>query len=220
MISIFTEWLRQGCTGQLEETGQFVSRVIQTAEHDLDWEVRFGCLELVQAFCNQIFCQHVPPKCPPASSAVRSSIHENESLQILCQAKLFSFLFRSLCDCDKILGQRACDILLALSSYFYPFGTPRNLDKPVDLPAEHSVAWLQRTLRQGSLAQNFPTDGVNGVDFEDPESMMLALGTVDLIELHDELNKSSDHVEKSPQSLLQDILATVGTIEENEADCY
>ncbi|NXX47532.1 BRAT1 protein, partial [Tricholaema leucomelas] len=222
VISIFTEWLRQGCTGQPEETGQFVSRVIQTAERDLDWEVRFGCLELVQAFCNQIFCQHVPPKCPPAScsSAVRSSIHENESLQILCQAKLFSFLFRSLCDCDKILGQRACDILLGLSSYFYPFGTPRNLDKPVDLPAEHSVARLQRTLSQGSLAQDFPTDGVNGVDFEDPESMMLALGTVDLIELHDELNKSSDHVEKSPQSLLQDILATVGTIEENEADCY
>ncbi|XP_068002753.1 BRCA1-associated ATM activator 1 isoform X2 [Melanerpes formicivorus] len=220
VISIFTEWLRQGCTGQVEETGQFVSRVIQTAQHDLDWEVRFGCLELIDAFCNRIFHPLVPPGCPPVSSAVTRSIPKDEVLQILCRAKLFSFLFRSLCDCDKILGQRACDTLLGLSNCLYPLGTQRNLDKPVDLPAEHSIAWLQRTLRQGSLAQNFPTDGVNGVDFEDPESMMLALVTVDLIELHDELNKSSDHVEKSPQSLLQDILATVGTIEENEADCY
>ncbi|XP_054246992.1 BRCA1-associated ATM activator 1 [Indicator indicator] len=220
VISIFTEWLRQGCTGQVEETGQFVSRVIQTAEHDLDWEVRFGCLELVDAFCNGLFRQLAHPDCPPISSAATTSIRKSELLQILCRAKLFRFLFRSLCDCDKILGQKACDMLLGLSTCFCPFGNQRNLDKPVDLPAEHSIAWLQRTLRQGSLAQNFPTDGVNGVDFEDPESMMLALVTVDLIELHDELNKSSDHVEKSPQSLLEDILATVGTIEENEADCY
>ncbi|NXW54993.1 BRAT1 protein, partial [Eurystomus gularis] len=219
VISVFTEWLSQGCTGQLEDTGQFVSRVIQTVEHDLDWEVRLGGLELIQDFCHQTFCQLGLPECPddPVSSAVTSSIHENESLRIFCRAKLFSFLFRSLCDCDKTLGQRACHILLNLSNNFYPLGTPKDLDKTADLPAGHSIAWLERTLRQGSLAQNFPTDGV---DFEDPASMMLALGTIDLIQLYDELNKSSDHVEKSPQSLLQDILATVGTMEENEADCY
>ncbi|NXI45895.1 BRAT1 protein, partial [Galbula dea] len=222
VISIFTKWLKHGCTGQLEDTGQFVSRVIQTAERDSDWEVRRGGLQLVQDFCSETFRQLGCPECPddPVSSAVTSSIHENESLRIFCQAKLFSFLFRSLCDCDKALGQEACDTLLSLSTTFYPLGTPIELDGTVDLPAGHSVAWLQRTLRPGSLAQNFPTDGVNGVDFEDPETMMLALGTIDLVELHDELNKSSDHVEKSPQSLLQDILATVGTVEENEADCY
>ncbi|NXY84232.1 BRAT1 protein, partial [Alcedo cyanopectus] len=219
VISIFIEWLSQGCTGQLEDTGQFVSRVIQTVQHDLDWEVRLGGLELIQDFCHQTFCQLGLPQRPddPVSSSVTSSIPESKSLQIFCQAKLFSFLFQSLCDCDKTLGQRACRILLDLSNHFYPLGTPRDLDETVDLPVRHSIACLQRTLRQGSLAQNFPTDGV---DFENPESMMLALGTIDLIELYDELNKSSDHVEKSPQSLLQDILATVGTIEENEADCY
>ncbi|NXI56604.1 BRAT1 protein, partial [Chloroceryle aenea] len=219
VISIFIEWLSQGCTGQLEDTGQFVSRVIQTVQHDLDWEVRLGGLELIQDFCHQTFCQLGLPQRPddPVSPAVTSPLLESESLRIFCRAKLFSFLFRSLCDCDKTLGQRACRILLDLSNHFYPLGTPRDLDEAVDLPVRHSIACLQRTLRQGSLAQNFPTDGV---DFEDPESMMLALGTIDLIELYDELNKSSDHVEKSPQSLLQDILATVGTIEENEADCY
>ncbi|KFQ03761.1 BRCA1-associated ATM activator 1, partial [Leptosomus discolor] len=222
VIRIFTKWLRQGCTGQLKDTEQFVSRVIQTVEQDLDWEVRLGGLELVSVFSSQTVCQLGLPEHPyaPVPSAVTSSIQEKELLQIFCQAKLFSFLFRSLCDCDKPVGQRACDILLGLRSDFYPVYTPRDSQETGDSPAGHSIAWLQRTLRQGSLAQNFPTDGVNGVDFEDPETMMLALGTIDLEELHDELNKSSDHVEKSPQSLLQDILATMGTIEENEADCY
>ncbi|KAM6197010.1 integrator complex assembly factor BRAT1 isoform 2-T2 [Sarcoramphus papa] len=222
VISIFTKWLRQGCTGQLEDREQFVSRVIQTVENDLDWEVRLRGLDLVEVFRSQTICRLGLPRCPydPVSSAVSSSIHQNESLQIFCRAKLFGFLFRSLCDCDKPVGQRACDILLGLRSNFYPVGTLKDSQGTGDSPAGHGLAWLQRTLRQGSLAQNFPTDGGNGVDFQDPESMMLVLGTVDLEELHDELNKSSDHVEKSPQSLLQDILATAGTIEENEADCY
>ncbi|KFU96946.1 BRCA1-associated ATM activator 1, partial [Pterocles gutturalis] len=222
VISIFTEWLSQGCTGQLEDTEQFVSRVIQTVEHDLDWEVRLRGLELVRIFCTHTVCQLGLPTCPyaPVSPAVTSSIHQNKTIQIFCRAKVFGFLFRSLCDCDKPVGQRACDILLGLSGYFCPISSLKNSQESGDSPAGHGIAWLQRTLRQGSLAQNFPTDGGNGVDFQDPESMMLALGTIDFVELRDELNKSSDHVEKSPQSLLQDILATVGTVEENEADCY
>ncbi|XP_074960961.1 integrator complex assembly factor BRAT1 isoform X1 [Phalacrocorax aristotelis] len=222
VISIFTEWLSQGCIGQLEDTELFVSRVIQTVEHDLDWEVRLQSLVLVRIFCNRTICQLGLPTCPyvPVTSAVTSSIHPNDLLQIFCRAKLFSFLFRSLCDCDKPVGQSACDILLSLRGAFYPDSTLDYSQGTGDSPASHGLAWLQRTLRQGSLAQNFPTDGGHGVDFQDPESMMLALGTIDLEELCDELNKSSDHVEKSPQSLLQDILATVGTIEDNEADCY
>lgn len=220
VISIFTKWLREGCTGRLEDTEQFVSRVIQTVEHDLDWEVRLGGLELVEVFCSQTICRF--SQCPyaPVSSAVTSSTPQNELLRVFCRAKLFGFLFGSLCDCDKPVGQRACDVLVGLRGHFYPMSTLENPQEIEDSPAGLGIAWLQRTLRQGSLAQNFPTDGGDGVDFQDPESMMLALGAIDLLELHDELNKSSDHVEESPQSLLQDILATVGTIEDNEVDCY
>ncbi|NXF75606.1 BRAT1 protein, partial [Sclerurus mexicanus] len=222
VISIFTKWLREGCTGQLEDTEQFVSRVIQTVEHDLDWEVRLGGLELVEAFCSQTICQRGLSECPyaPAPSAATGATHQQDLLQGFCRAKLFGFLFRSLCDCDKPVGQRACDILIGLRGNFYPVSTLENPREIGDSPAGRGIAWLQRTLRQGSLAQNFPTDGDNGVDFQDPESMMVALGAIDLLELHDELNKSSDHVEESPQSLLQDILATVGTIKDNEVDCY
>ncbi|KAJ7401949.1 BRCA1-associated ATM activator 1 [Pitangus sulphuratus] len=222
VISIFTKWLREGCAGQLEDAEQFVSRVIQTVEHDLDWEVRLGGLELVEVFCSQTICQRGLSECPyaPASSAVPSSIPQDQLLRLFCRAKLFGFLFRSLCDCDKPVGQRACDILIGLRGNFYPMSTLENPREIEDSPAGRGIAWLQRTLRQGSLAQNFPTDGGNGVDFQDPESMMVALGAIDLLELHDELNKSSDHVEESPQSLLQDILATMGSVEENEVDCY
>ncbi|NXL56632.1 BRAT1 protein, partial [Chordeiles acutipennis] len=218
VISIFTKWVREGCTFHLEDTEQFVSRVIQIVEHDLDWEVRLGGLDLVEAFYSQTICLFNRPKCLYAS--VTPAAQQNGPLQIFCRAKLFSFLFRSLCDYDKPVGQRACNILLVLRSSFSPISSPKDSQETGDLPAGHGIAWLQSTLRQGSLAHNFPTDGSNGVDFEDPESMMVALATVDLIELHDELNKSSYHIEESPQSLLQDILATVGTIEENEADCY
>ncbi|NWR86724.1 BRAT1 protein, partial [Furnarius figulus] len=222
VISIFTKWLREGCTGQLEDTEHFVSRVIQTVEHDLDWEVRLGGLELVEAFCSQTICQRGLSECPyaPAPSAATSPTHQQDVLQVFCRAKLFGFLFRSLCDCDKPVGQRACDILIGLRGNFYPMSTLENPREIGDAPAGRGIAWLQRTLRQGSLAQNFPTYGDNGVDFQDPETMMVALGAIDLLELHDELNKSSDHVEESPQSLLQDILATMGTIEDNEVDCY
>ncbi|KFP78221.1 BRCA1-associated ATM activator 1, partial [Apaloderma vittatum] len=218
VISIFTEWLRQGCTGQLEDAVQFVSTVIQTVEHDFDWEVRLGGLELVQAFYSHMRRHLGPPECP--EPAVIYSVQQNELLQILCQAKVFKFLFRSLCDCDKPLAQRACEILLHLQRTFYPICTLKEAKGPEGIPAGYNIAWLQRTLMQGSLAQNALIDGAEGVRFQDPESMMVVLGTIDLTELCDELRKCSDHVEKSPRSLLEDILATAGTIEDNEADCY
>uniref|UniRef100_G1MVC3 Uncharacterized protein n=2 Tax=Meleagris gallopavo TaxID=9103 RepID=G1MVC3_MELGA len=221
VMSIFTMWLKESCTGQPEETEQFVSTVVKTAAHDLDWEVKLGCLELVQIFCTYMFCQFGLPECfyAPVSSAVPSSIHQYEPLQMFCRANLFSFLFQSLCDCDKPVGQKACEILLTLQSQFCQSSTTDSQGTE-DLPAGHGIHWLQRTLKQGSLVQNFPTDDGNGVDFQDPESMMLALRTIDLVELHSDLNKGSGYVEKSPQSLLEDILATAGTVEENEADCY
>ncbi|NWU99920.1 BRAT1 protein, partial [Upupa epops] len=220
VIRIFVEWVKHGCTGQLEDTVQFVSGVIQTVEHDLDWEVRLTGLELIDALDSQTHCQPCLPKCPGGLEQSLVTVQPNVSLQILCRAKVFRFLFRSLCDCDKMLGQRACDFLLGIRHGFYPYDTPKALDEARDLPSGHGIARLERTLRQGSLAQNFPTDGDDVVDFEDPESMKLVLSTVDLIQLHDELNKSSDHVETSPRSLLEDILAAAGTIKENEADCY
>ncbi|NWI98384.1 BRAT1 protein, partial [Crypturellus undulatus] len=220
VISIFIKWLKKGYTALLQDTEQFVSKVIQTAERDLDWEVRLGGLEMVEVFFVQTLCRLGRPKCPyaPFSPEFTSSVRHNESLQIFCRTKLFGFLFRSLCDCDRPVGQKACDILLAIRSSFYPSNSLKDSQDPEEVG--HGIAWLQRTLRQGSLAQNFPTGGSHEVDFQDPESMLLALGTIDLEELHDDLNKSSDHVEKSPQSLLEDILAAVGAVEENEADCY
>ncbi|KAM6250200.1 integrator complex assembly factor BRAT1 [Porphyrio hochstetteri] len=222
VINIFCQWLTDGYMGQQEDRVQFVSKVMQTVERDLDWEVRLGALELVQVFCSHTVCKLGNPKLlsAPVLHAVTSSLHENKVLQLFCQAKLFGFLFQSLCDGDRALGQSACHLLLYLRDIFYADDTLKASQETEDSPAGHSVAWLQRTLRQGSLPRNFPTDGGNGVDFQDPESMMLALGMIDFRDLRDELNRCSDHVEKSPQSLLQDIIATVGTVEENEADCY
>ncbi|XP_071617586.1 BRCA1-associated ATM activator 1 isoform X2 [Heliangelus exortis] len=211
VISTFTEWLRRGYIGPLEDAEKFVSRVIQTVEHDLDWEVRLGGLKLVKTFFEFFF------KKPQADISEPSTIHQDECVQAFCRAKLFSFLFRSLCDCDKPVGQSACHLLLGFRSWLYPFHTLEASQRTGDAPARPSIAWLQSTLKQGSLAQNFPTDGV---DFQDPKTMVLALDTINFEELNSELSNSSDYVVKSPLSLIQDILAAVGTIEENEVDCY
>ncbi|KFP04530.1 BRCA1-associated ATM activator 1 [Calypte anna] len=211
VISTFTEWLRRGYIGPLEDAEKFVSRVIQTVEHDLDWEVRLGGLKLVKRFFEIFF------KKPKADISEPSTIHQDECVQAFCRAKLFRFLFRSLCDCDKPVGQSACHLLLGFRSWLYPFHTLEASQRTGDAPARPSIVWLQSTLRQGSLAQNFPTDGV---DFQDPKTMVLALDTINFEELNSELSNSSDYVVKSPLSLIQDILATVGTIEENEVDCY
>lgn len=54
----------------------------------------------------------------------------------------------------------------------------------------------------------------------EPGAVVALLRSIDLEGLRDTLAESSDHVEKSPQSLLQDMLAAVGVLGENEADCY
>lgn len=207
----------------LKDTEQFVSRAIQAVNGDLDWEVKVSGLELAQVFSAQTLSQLGLAGCPYSadlSSATRSA-RLNESLQIFQRVKLFEFLFGALCDCDRPVAQKACEILLALKAQLCD-DSPTDRLGPGGLPAEvHSLAQLETTVRTWmSQAQTNPSGDGNGVSSQEPHSVLLVLGTVDLEGLRAALDKSSDHIEKSPQSLLQDILATVGTLEENEADCY
>ncbi|XP_019368517.1 PREDICTED: BRCA1-associated ATM activator 1 [Gavialis gangeticus] len=223
VIRVFTDWLREGHAEVLKDTEQFVSRAIQAVNGDLDWEVKVSGLELAQVFSAQTLSQLGLAGCPYSavlSSATRSTCL-NESLQIFQRVKLFEFLFGALCDCDRPVAQKACEILLALKAQLCDDSLTDRLG-PGGLPAEaHSLAQLETTVRRWmSQAQTNPSGDGNGVRSHEPHSVLLVLGTVDLEGLRAALDKSSDHIEKSPQSLLQDILATVGTLEENEADCY
>ncbi|KAH0517834.1 BRCA1-associated ATM activator 1 [Microtus ochrogaster] len=210
VLRVFTEWLRDGHADVVQDTEWFVATVLQAVSRDLDWEVRVQGLELAQVFLIQAMGQP-SLRCPYTvglPEATSPSPHP-EFLQTLCRLPLFEFAFCALLDCDRPVAQKACDLLLFLRDKTSSCsGTQEVGDNPSSASVE-AVLQRWREGEQGQLLGDL-----------DPEAMLAILRSLDLEGLQDKLAKSSDHVEKSPQSLLQDMLATVGILEENEADCY
>ncbi|XP_044513356.1 BRCA1-associated ATM activator 1 [Gracilinanus agilis] len=223
VIQVFTEWLREGHTDVSKDKEQFVTKVLQVVSCDLDWEVRVQGLELALVFLVQTLGQH-GTECPYAVeiSSVTQSTLLTESLQMLCRVKLFEFIFSALCDCDRPVARKSCDILLYLKAKLAHHSSLQGSGEACTASlGTHSTAWLETTLRKWKARdQGQPSGDADRVDCQEPDDVLEVLRSVDLEELQGTLAKSSDHIEKSPQSLLQDMLATVGILEENEADCY
>ncbi|XP_070316621.1 BRCA1-associated ATM activator 1 isoform X2 [Odocoileus virginianus] len=200
-MRVFTEWLRDGHMAVAEDRERFMARVLQAASGDLDWEVRVQGLELALIFLQQLLGARSPGAAPPGALA--------QALRALCRVQLFEFAFRSLFDCDRPVAQKSCDLLLFLRAKAAPSSSPQEAgDSPDVAPVE---AALQRW-RAGEQGQ--PLGELA------PEAVLAVLRSMDLEALRDTLAESSDHVERSPQSLLQDVLAAVGVLGDNEADCY
>ncbi|XP_059888511.1 BRCA1-associated ATM activator 1 isoform X1 [Delphinus delphis] len=210
VMQVFTEWLRDGHDDVAEDAEQFVAGALQAASRDLDWEVRAQGLELALVFLEQLLGQRgshcpyavaLPETAPPGVLA--------QALQVLCRVQLFEFAFRALFDCDRPVAQKSCDLLLFLRAKAAPCGSPQEAgDSP-------NVASVEATLQRWQAGEQGQPLG-----YLEPGAVVALLRSVDLEGLRDTLAESSDHVEKSPQSLLQDMLAAVGVLGENEADCY
>lgn len=210
VLQVFTEWLRDGHADVVRDTEWFVATVLHAVSRDLDWEVRVQGLELARVFLIQAMGQpslHCPYTVGlPGATSPRPHL---EFLQTLCRLPLFEFAFCALLDCDRPVAQKACDLLLFLRDKTVPYSSPQEAG---DGSNSVSVEAALQRWREGERGQRLG-------DLQ-PEAMLAILRSLDLEGLQDRLTKSSDHVEKSPQSLLQDMLATVGVLEENEADCY
>ncbi|XP_060140219.1 BRCA1-associated ATM activator 1 isoform X2 [Globicephala melas] len=210
VMQVFTEWLRDGHADVAEDAERFVAGALQAASRDLDWEVRAQGLELALVFLEQLLGQRgshcpyavaLPETAPPGVLA--------QALQVLCRVQLFEFAFRALFDCDRPVAQKSCDLLLFLRAKAAPCGSPQEAgDSP-------NVASVEATLQRWQAGEQGQPLG-----YLEPGAVVALLRSVDLEGLRDTLAESSDHVEKSPQSLLQDMLAAVGVLGENEADCY
>lgn len=210
VMQVFTEWLRDGHADVAEDAERFVAGALQAASRDLDWEVRAQGLELALVFLEQLLGQRgshcpyavaLPETAPPGVLA--------QALQVLCRVQLFEFAFRALFDCDRPVAQKSCDLLLFLRAKAAPCGS---LQEAGDSP---NVASVEATLQRWQAGEQGQPLG-----YLEPGAVVALLRSVDLEGLRDTLAESSDHVEKSPQSLLQDMLAAVGVLGENEADCY
>ncbi|XP_060116450.1 BRCA1-associated ATM activator 1 [Heteronotia binoei] len=221
VVGVFIDWLREGHPAVRRDPEQFVSQAIRAVRGDLDWEVKVSGLELAGAFATQCFCRSGFPECPYATAADVSSASEParlpELLQAFSRVGLFDFLFGALGDCDRPVARKACEILMGLKQ---KIGTGCGLD-----------IWQRLELQSGALLEeSWRTvapwaSTLSGGDHSetvsrDPKQALAILEAVDLEELERALGRSSDHVEKSPCSLLQDILSSGGALEENEADCY
>nr|XP_058141680.1 BRCA1-associated ATM activator 1 isoform X2 [Dasypus novemcinctus] len=212
VMHVFTEWLRDGHTDVAKDTEQFVASVLRVAGRDLDWEVRAQGAELALEFLAQAlrppgashpYAAALPGTAPPSPRA------PPEVLRTLCQAGLFEFAFRALFDCDRPVARKCCDLLLLLRARAAPCGGPPEAG---DGPSTASVEAALRSWRAGGQGQ--PLEGLG------PAAVAAVLRALDLDGLRATLAESSDHVERSARSLLQDVLATVGVLDENQADCY
>lgn len=213
-MQVLTQWVQDGHATVATQLEPLVARALQAAGRDLDWEVRAQGVELAQVFLSQILGFPVAP-CPyaPALPAVVPQQLLAQALETLCRVRLFDFAFRALFDCDRPVARKSCALLLFLRNHTAP--------ETMDCPASANIdAALQRWQvgEQGQPQGNLEPEAVG--DALEPEAALAVLWALDLEQLRDVLALSSDHIEKSGQSLLQDMLASAGTTGENEADCY
>ncbi|XP_062999696.1 BRCA1-associated ATM activator 1 isoform X2 [Elgaria multicarinata webbii] len=213
VIGVFIDWLQEGHPEALADPELFVSRAIQAVRGDLDWEVKVTGLELAAVFAAQTFGRLglVEGSHPARSSAARQPDRPSEVLETFCRVKLFEFLFGALCDCDRPVALKACEVLRAVKAKICGDSCQEQgkSSEAAAGPGEASPSVL--ILPLGGFAERAS---------QDPERLLLILETTDLEGLQRSLDVSSDHLEQNPQSLLQDILSAAGSMEENEADCY
>lgn len=221
MVGVFIDWLREGHPAVRHDPEQFVSQVIQAVRGDLDWEVKFSGLELAGAFAAQCFHSFGFPECPYAAAASVSSASKParlpELLLAFSRVRLLDFLFRSLGDCDRPVALKACEILMGVKQKI-GIGHGLNKGRRLELQGDALLEEIWRTGVPG--AAGLPGGDCSETVSQDPEHVLLVLEAIDLEELERALGRSSDHLEKSPWSLLQDILSAGGALEENNVDCY
>ncbi|MBZ3880718.1 BRCA1-associated ATM activator 1 [Sciurus carolinensis] len=125
-------------------------------------------------------------------------------MRTLCQPWLLEFAFCALFDGDHPVAQKAFNLLLFLRDKTALYdGMQETGDNPW-------LDFMEAALQRWQAGEQDP----------ESEDWLTVLRFIDMEALQGRLVESSDHVEKNPQSLLQDVLATVDILEENEADCY
>nr|XP_051690688.1 BRCA1-associated ATM activator 1 isoform X4 [Oryctolagus cuniculus] len=209
VTQVLTEWLRAGHADVAQDTEQFVATVLQVVSRDLDWEVRAQGLELARVFLVQTLGQP-GAGCPYAvglpvassPSALPAALHA------LGRVRLLDFALCALLDCDRPVAQKACDLLLSLRAELARRGGLQEAGGSPDPAAVEAALRGWRTGEQGQPLGELA-----------PAAVLAVLDAVDLEGFRGRLAESSDRVERSPQSLLQDMLAAAG-VRENQADCY
>uniref|UniRef100_A0A8C9R5W4 BRCA1-associated ATM activator 1 n=1 Tax=Scleropages formosus TaxID=113540 RepID=A0A8C9R5W4_SCLFO len=213
VIKVFSYWLRHPPLQPLEKMEKHLGTVFQLGSDDLDWEVKVHTLELAQIVIDEILETSSQTSCPYSiiPSARCKGRDLTESLRKLHHLMIFNTLFSGLLDCDRPVAQQACRILLDLKEVIIDHTDI--VDKTVVFDLQ-GCKWGQDILKKHFEKHSITTAIQVCVDIEE------LLQSLDLEGRQRALEKSSDHMENSPRSLMQDILAAAHTVEENIVDCY
>lgn len=209
ILQVLTAWLRDTHGPLAAHPEPLLARAFQAAGRDPDWEVRARGLELAREFLVQTLgrigvpCPYVPTPLldtPPA---------DTQALHPACRTRLFEFVFPALFDYDRPVARAACELLLLLRAQTTTCATPPQAGDTPDPATVEAALHCWRTGEAGRPLGELV-----------PQAVLAVLQALDLDDLRGTLADGSDHAEKSPLSLLQDMLAAAGAQGHNQVDCY
>ncbi|XP_048465830.1 BRCA1-associated ATM activator 1 isoform X2 [Rhincodon typus] len=204
-IEVLADWLKNSHMLSSCELENFIPVILKIGSNDLDWEVKVHTLELAEAFIDHSASNLSISPCAVLMSNSTGSTQVNVFLQTLCEVGIFTTLFHALWDCDRPVAQKACEILIKLKTIASGADNIEILKSNGQKPSRESFSnWLSYS--------NLNLQNVNDI--------MEILIVLDLEIQHQQLVRSSDHIESSLQSLLEDILAAAENSEDGGADCY
>ncbi|ETE62104.1 BRCA1-associated ATM activator 1, partial [Ophiophagus hannah] len=167
-----------------------------------------AALDLAGVFISQTFS-----RLGLGESSASELANLTDVLRLFGQMKMLGFLFGALRDCDRPVALKACEVLLALKSAVCKHRSKSS-------PSGDASGLKEVPTESPSSLSRLPAGEATEKDCQDPERLCRILEFTDLEGLRRTLDVSSDHLERSPQSLLQDLLAAAGNAEENRVDCY
>ncbi|XP_069590443.1 BRCA1-associated ATM activator 1 [Ranitomeya imitator] len=211
VVKVFTDWLRNGHMQKLQDSDTVLSQILERTCSDLDWEVKVNALDLADSYMSQTLEMGPSLTCPytiglPSS---RSSGSISDALVTCERVGLFQALLTCLCDCDRPVALKACEILLAVK--------PKLCNGDTDPSEEHGRDWLEHTIKEKQMAGG---DGAGDRQERPQEWATGVIKKMDLDNIKCSLSKSSDYLHETPLSLLQDVKATLWGGEMHDADCY
>lgn len=210
MVKVFTNWLRKGHMQNLQDSEILLSQILEMTCSDLDWEVKVNALDLADFYISQILEMGPAQSCPytiglPSSL---STVSIPDALIKCERVGLLQALLTCLCDCDRPVALKACEILLSVK--------PKLCNGDSYSSELHGRDWLEHTIKK----QHITSQAGAGDGHRCTEWATSVLKKIDLDNMKCSLSKSSDYLHETPLSLLQDIKATLWGGEMHDADCY
>ncbi|KAK6475999.1 BRCA1-associated ATM activator 1 isoform X1 [Huso huso] len=213
VVKVFADWLKQRSRLTIQNFEESAASVLKYGSNDLDWEVKIHSLEMAEVYINQTLSKSISA-CPYAVVQSTNSKNETltESLQKLFNLKIFEVLLAGLYDCDRPVAQKACTILISLKQVILEDREALNLK---------GLTWAPDILSKCfSKHSKMAVCGGTNSSLQAGGDLVEILSILDLETMQQALERSSDYIENSPRSLLQDILAATETTEDNAIDCY